>query len=429
MSFRHGVYIQEEPTHILTMSNVDSARPVVIGTAPVHTLPSGVKTPVNEPRLIFTPEEFAAQFGSVPEGECEHCYTLAEFASVYMGLYKVAPIVFINVFDPAVHTSPKQGGDGTLTVPDVKKVTPADIIGGIDGTTLRRKGLELVASVFPRFSMIPGQILAPGFSSDPAVALSLGAKCTDINGHFSCHGIIDMPSEVRNYTEAPSWLKDNNLIDKSLMAFFGTPVTGNKPMWGSAHMAGAIGRRDADNEGIPYWSPSNSRLLANGIYHNNEPLDMDDNNAGWLNNRGIVTGYNFIGGLKVWGNYTTAHPGVTDVKDTMIPVRRMFSYVGNTLVLSTWQMVDSPIVRTRHIESIVESVNLWLNGLVRREKLLGGKASFEAKDNPTTDIMQGKIRYRMALTPPSAAQEIIHILAYDHNALENLFSAETAARS
>ena len=422
MSGRHGVFIQEEATHILTMVNVDSALPVVVGTAPVHTLPAGVVPPVHEPRLIFTPEEFTAQFGSVPEGEDASKYTLAEFADVYMGLYGVAPMVFINVFDPAVHTSPVQGGDGTLTKPDVAKVTSADIIGGIDGTTMRRKGLELVASVFPRFISVPGQVVAPGFSADPAVALVMGTKCADINGHFSCTACIDVPSEVRNYTEAPEWIQDNNLTDKHLIPFFGRPVIGERLMWGSTHLAGAIGRRDADNEGIPFWSPSNSLLLANGILHNGELLDLDSQQAGWLNFRGCVTAINFVGGLKVWGNYTAAYPGVTDVKDVFIPVRRMFSWVGNTLVLSTWQKVDEPIVRVRHIESIVDSVNLWLNGLVRRERLIGGKVSFLPGDNPTSDIMNGTVRYRVALTPPSPAQEIVHILHYDHNALNNLFS-------
>ena len=426
MSGRHGVFIQEEPSHIFTMVNVDSALPVVIGTAPVHNLPEGVKPPVNEPRLIFTPTEFTAQFGSVPEGEDASLYTLVEFADVYMGLYGVAPIVFINVFDPTKHTSPVQGGDGSGTAPDVSKVGSADIIGGIEGETLKRKGLELVASVFPRFAMVPGQVLAPGFSSDPAVAMIMGAKCMDINGHFSCTAPIDVSSEVKNYTEVPAWIQDNNLTDKHLIPFFGRLVTGDRVMWGSSHLAGSIGRRDADNEGIPFWSPSNSRIYANGIMHNGELLDLDTDNAGWLNFRGCVTGINFVGGLKIWGNYTAAYPGVTDVKDTFIPIRRMFDYVGNTLVLSTWQKVDEPIVRVRHIESLVDSVNLWLNGLTRREKLLGGKVSFLSGDNPTTDIMNGTVRYRIAMTPPSPAQEIIHILQYDHNALTNLFNSESA---
>ena len=133
-----------------------------------------------------------------------------------------------------------------------------------------------------------------------------------------------------------------------------------------------------------------------------------------------------MGGLKVWGNYTAAYPGVTDVKDVFIPIRRMFSYVGNTLVLSTWQKVDEPIVRVRHIESIVDSTNQWLNGLVRRERLIGGKVSFLAGDNAATDLMNGTVRYRIALTPPSPAQEIVHILRYDHTALSSLFSSVSA---
>lgn len=414
---RHGVFIQEEPTQVFNMVQVDSALPVVFGTAPIHTLAANVKRPIHEPRLIFSQEEFVAQFGSVPEGEDEHLYTLSEFARIYMGLYQVCPVVFVNVFDPDLHVS-----EDFPEKPDVTQVTSADILGGIDANTKRRKGLELVNAIFPRFTAVPGQILAPGFSADPAVALAIGAKCSNINGHFSCLGLVDVPESVANYTEVSDWITDNNLTDPHLVHFFGKPVTNGKVMWGSSHLAGSIGRRDAENEGIPFWSPSNSRLLSNGLSHKGELLDLDIEQAGWLNARGCLTAINFVGGLKVWGNYTAAYPGITDVKDVFIPVRRMFSHVGNTLVLSTWQKVDSPIVRIRHIESLVDSINLWLNGLTRREKILGGKVSFIAGDNPTSDIMNGTVRYRIALTPPSPAQEIVHILQYDHNALETLFS-------
>ncbi|MFQ8887749.1 MAG: hypothetical protein ACLR7Z_04690 [Bilophila wadsworthia] len=45
--------------------------------------------------------------------------------------------------------------------------------------------------------------------------------------------------------------------------------------------------------------------------------------------------------------------------------RRMFSYIGNTLVLTAWQFTDSP--SRRFIEQICDSFNLWLNGLAARE--------------------------------------------------------------
>ena len=46
-------------------------------------------------------------------------------------------------------------------------------------------------------------------------------------------------------------------------------------------------------------------------------------NAEYLNSQGIVTGLNFIGGLRAFGNRTACYPANTDPKDAFIPIRRM----------------------------------------------------------------------------------------------------------
>lgn len=184
----------------------------------------------------------------------------------------MAPIVCINVFDPAKHTAPAQGENPAK--PDVSKVTKADVIGGIDASTGSRTGLELVEEVFPRFGLVPGQLLAPGFSDDPAVAVVIGAKAANINGHFKATGLVDVPSSVAKYTDVPAWVKDNNLTDPALQIFFGSPVFGNAVEHGSVHLAATVASRDADNEGVPYWSPSNRRMLCNGLTHAGRELAL-----------------------------------------------------------------------------------------------------------------------------------------------------------
>lgn len=411
--YRHGVFTAEVPTGLLPPVRVDSALPVVFGTAPVHTLDEEDR-PINEMRLIFTAKEFAAQFGVVPEGEDPHSYTLSEFANIYFGIYGVAPVAFVNVFDPGKHTTQEE--------PDVGAVSADDIIGGIEADTLRRTGLELVADTFPRFTLTPGQILAPGFSGQPDVALIIGAKCAAINGHFKAIGIVDIPAEVQNYTEAPAWLQDNNLVDKNLIAVLGQPRVGNAIHWGSSHWAGVTAQRDAENSGIPYWSPSNKRLLANGLVHAGKELILGNEEAQWLNGNGIVTGLNFIGGMVAWGNRTAAYPGITDPKDTFIPIRRMFNWISNTLILTSWQLLDSPI-RRRMIETVVDTFNVWLNGLAAREFILGGRTEFLEEENPTTDLMDGIVRYHIFVTPPPPAREIEFILEYDPSYFSTLFAS------
>ena len=63
MAYKHGVYVSEVPTSILPAVTVDSAVPVIFGTAPVNMTDV---TNVNRPVLCNSYEEFVAAFGFVP---------------------------------------------------------------------------------------------------------------------------------------------------------------------------------------------------------------------------------------------------------------------------------------------------------------------------------------------------------------------------
>ena len=415
MSYRHGVFFDEVPTSLVTPVEVDSALPVVVGTAPVHNLPDGTSPPVNQPRLIYTVEDFVAAFGAPGPNDAPHAHTLTEFVNVFIGRYKVAPVVCINVFDPAVHIDDE--GE-----PDVSLVKADDIIGGVDETTGKRTGLALVDKVFPLFRKVPGQILAPGFSSDPAVAIAIGAACENVSGHFRAVGVADLPDSIVRPEDAPAYVTANNLTDENLLLFFGTPTYAGSPEYGSTHLAAVMAQRDAENSGIPFWSPSNKRMLCQGLTHKGKELSLTPPQAANLNGNGIVTGLNMIGGLVAWGDQTACYPGVTDVKDASIPIRRMFNFIGNTLVLTAWQKVSNPL-RRRLINSVCDTFNIWLNGLVAREFILGGRVTFEAKDNSKIDLMDGKVRFHVYVTPPTAAREIVFTLEYDPSYLETLFES------
>ena len=411
-SYRHGAYFSEQATSLLPPVRVDVSMPVIISTAPVHTLEAGVERPINKPLLLFTAGE-GSQLGTLPEGAKKSDYPLLQAVEVFLSRYLISPICVINVFDPAKHTN-EQGQ------PDVSKVTAADIIGGIDAATGARMGLELIDEIYPRFGIIPGQIIAPGFSDNPSVALVLGARSTGISGHFGATAIADIPDSVTSYTLANEYVQDNNLTDRNLVHFFGSPFFNEAAEFGSIHWAGITAQRDSENDNIPYWSPSNKRLLANGMVHAGKELVLDSFQAGYLNGRGIVTGFSWSNGLVGWGNRTGAYPGVTDVKDTFIPLRRMFNFTGNTLVTTAWQLVDAPLNR-RLAGTVCDTFNVWLNGLARRGYLLGGRCEFLSDDNPTTDVMDGISRFRVRFAPPSPNREMNFILEYDPAYIATLF--------
>ncbi len=478
MTYRHGVTITEQPTSILPPRRISAALPVVFGTAPVHMLAGGAIGPVNEPNLFYTYAEAVLAMGYNADWSK---YTLCEFMKSHFALFAVAPVVFINVFDPSIHktavaeASQSFVGDdlqlpnegllaGTLVLKDATGTTTYvletdysvdlitglvsriatgaiaadaailrsyeygnptlvdanDIIGGVDGATGALTGLELVNEVFPRFRLVPGQIVANGWSDDPAVAAVMAAKSGNINGVFKAICLVDLPESVDLYTEAPAYKENNNLTDEQMTVCWPKVRLGGDEYWLSTQLAGLICQTDAGHDDIPYKSPSNERLQMTAAVANGNEVWLGQDQAAYLNGNGIVTALNFIGGWKCWGNRTGAYPGVTDVKDAFLPIRRMFNWIDNTLTLTWWQAVDAPATR-RLVETVIDSNNLWFNGLAAREYILGGRVEFDASENPTTDLMDGIIKFHVFVTPPSPAEEINYIVEYDPAYIGTLF--------
>lgn len=472
MAFNHGVSVGEVATSVIAPMEATAGIPVVFGTAPVN-LSKEDKAPVNKPILAYSFAEVVAALGYSDDWES---YTLCEFMDSHFRQYGLSPVVMVNVLDPATHKSavPEATKDvvdrqivldvegvlsGTVTVKTDDAVTtyikdtdytlgfnddghlvvslrstipagttklsigytklnPAavdkdDIIGGVD-VDGNLTGLEIIQQVFPKYGLVPGLILAPGYSHDPEVASVMTAKAGNINSVFKATALTDLPTDtIKKYTDVPEWKNQNNYTSNRQIPLWPKVKLGERKYHFSTQLAGVIGATDAANNGVPYASPSNKLLKANGlILEDGSEVLLGIDQSNYLNSQGVVTGLNFIGGLKAWGNYTGAYPSITDPKDTFIPVRRMFDWIGNSLILTYWQKVDDPMNK-RLTDSIVDSVNIWINGLTASGYLLGGRVEFRAQDNPITSLMAGKVTFRLFITPPSPAQEIAFVQEYD----------------
>ncbi|GHV07098.1 hypothetical protein FACS1894217_07130 [Clostridia bacterium] len=98
----------------------------------------------------------------------------------------------------------------------------------------------------------------------------------------------------------------------------------------------------------------------------------------------------------------------------------MFAWVSNSLILTYWGKIDSKLNR-RFVDSVTDSINIWLNGLVASGDLLGGRVEVLEAENSDVEIMSGKITLHVYLTPPSPAEEIEFLLEYDPSYLSTLF--------
>lgn len=252
MAVSHGFNLTEATTSVSAPVQVSSGLQIIVGTAPVNQLANPAAA-VNTPLYVSTYKEAVAAVGWSSDFAK---YTLCEAISANFQVVGTAPIVVINVLDPAnkkhitaldetsvqvndgVAEIDKVGilleklvvkkdtttltadvdyiasfnddgtvslaliiggaGDGatTLTVSgsilDASKVTADDIVGGVNAATGAETGLEVVRQVYPKLSKAPGILLAPRFSKNAQVCAALQAKCRKINGLLNAVCFIDL---------------------------------------------------------------------------------------------------------------------------------------------------------------------------------------------------------------------------------------------
>lgn len=481
MAYKHGIHVSEIPTSIVPPVNGTACLPVVFGTAPVHLATD--RAQANKPVLCYTYAEAVAALGYSNDWKN---YTLCEVIKSQFALYNRAPVVFVNVVDPAVHKTVvtdtevplnnkiasveaavlletlvvkkasagqalKEGVDYEaaydneehliITVLDDGELKDAtsifvsydeldptavdadDIIGGIDVSTGEAKGLETLNSVFPLFGLVPSAVLAPGWTDNAEVAAVMKAKASNINNHFLAITLNDIPTkDVKKYTDVAKWKNDNNYTDTLQVACWPMVRMGDDIYHLSTHVLGVMATVDSDNGDVPNESPSNKAMQINGTcLEDGTEVVLGPEQAAYLNGQGIVTALNFIGGWKCWGNRTACYPSNTDVKDSMICIRRMFIWHRTTFIQTYWAKVDKPITK-RLIHTILDSENMRLNGLAAEEKILGGRVEFIGSENPTTNLMDGIIKFHTYLSPSPAARDIENVLEYDPSYFQTLFS-------
>lgn len=474
MAYYHGISTRQVATSISTPVTAASGVTFVVGTAPVHMLgtdsaggTSAYKN-VNVPIMCNNYNEAVRALGYSDDWKK---YTLCEVIYSHFQLYATSPVFFVNVLDPEKHkisvaaqsysvvdnkanlpfdtiaesvkiASYKRGEDFDLlydgdslvveildggAIPadttelsiafdkvDTSQITKADIIGGFDVNTKKTSGFELLEAVFPKYGIAPDILICPKWSSDSEVAAIMATKAANINGVFEAKALIDVDTTVvKYYADVTAWKKEKNINDKAQALCFPMCKLGDRIFHMSVQMAGLMATVDTDNGGCPAESPSNKTLkIDSAVLADGTEVLLDLTQANYLNSNGVITVLNFIGGFVLWGNETACYPANTDVKDYFLCVSRMFGWVSNSLVLTYWSKLDGKFSR-RLIDSIVDSVNIWLNGIVAEEKLLGGRVEFNEDENPETSLMSGKAVFHVFLTPPSPAKEIEFVLEYD----------------
>jgi phage tail sheath protein FI len=447
-NYLHGIETTEVEHGPRPIRVVKSAVIALVGTAPVG--------PVNELTLCLNDTD-AARFGSHRNG-----FSIPE---ALQGIYDfgAGTVLVVNVLDPAVHSATVTGqagqftehnqlqlehgalqtlqlksADGSIThrlgtdytvsmltgivqrlasgsiaanaqvqadytYADPEKVTPADILGGINAAG-RRTGLKAFQDSYNQLGFFPKIFIAPGFSTLAAVSADLTIAAEQVGGV----AYIDAPvgatvQQVLAGRGPTGTIHFNTSSDRVRLCYSHVRVHdathGQRLQPLSIRAAGL--RAKVDHDHGYWWSSSNQPLL--GVIGLERPLTarIDDANSevNLLNENGITTVFNSFGsGLRLWGNRTAAWPSVTHMRN-FENVRRTKDVVDESIRYSALQFVDQPIT-TSLITSITESVNLFLRKLIGDSALLGGECWYDPARNPQTELEQGHALFNYKLTVP-----------------------------
>ena len=281
MAYSCGISLYEIPTSVIAPVEGDSAIIVAVGTAPVNQLEN---PSINEPVIAYNYKEAVEKMGFSKDFKR---YTLSEVIDVAFSKFAVCPIVMINVLDPKKHKESKEGEeyniidktvtigkegilldslvvkdttesitytlgvdyeisfnsdfyavvhilpDGTASneiavkvsydILDPTLVESDDIVGGYDSIEKKYKGLECVSQVYSKLGVIPGQIIAPGFSQRPVVAAVMRAKTEKISGLFRAMAVVDIDSSetgADSYDKVYEWKTQNSYVHENMICCY-----------------------------------------------------------------------------------------------------------------------------------------------------------------------------------------------------------------
>lgn len=250
----YGVRTEEAKSSVATPDKAETGICIAFGTAPVHQVGGSA----NEVIAVNSYEEAVAAVGYSDNWDK---YTLCEVIYSHFKLYGMAPLLLVNVMDPAENqedeaeksytisggkvvldedaiadtivvkgessTTYKAGTDYDVVYSDgaciievlaggaiesakvssvkvsYKKVSfelsdmKEKIIGGYDVSTGVSKGLELMDLAFFKTGVLPDILIAPGFSADAEIAAVMANK-TEFSSVFKGSCFCDMETTTAN---------------------------------------------------------------------------------------------------------------------------------------------------------------------------------------------------------------------------------------
>ena len=488
--YKHGAYGQINAVGSKAATNSPAAM-VYIGTAPVHTVVGGASN-VNTPIVVNNIAEARSKFGYSDDFAS---YTLCEAMRVHFESKGVGPLIFINVLDPAKHKADKAGSitkkpeNGVVTIPeaesiiqdtvvvksgevekkrgtdfslsysidrktltltelshgalgttdltitystvDPSKVTAEDVIGSTDGMGLN-KGVYALISVYPLTGYTPSFVVAPGFSSIPAVHAAMAANTKKINKHWDAYMFVDLPivttdgtavtlDTVKKFKDANGYNRENETV-----YFPMAKGTDGKKFHLSVLAAANFQELLLAQDGIPYRTASNTscsaieNLYLGEAYEDRVCDDAVINEK--LNKNGIASAAYIGGRWAIWGahsaDYDQSNGTDINVAETN---RMMLYYISNDFQARRMLDIDKPTT-PNDIKTIVSEEQARLDALLNIGALIYGQVSADSSADAKSDLLDGDFTFSFNATTTPLAKSMTAIVSWTDDGFITYFA-------
>lgn len=275
---------------------------------------------------------------------------------------------------------------------------------------------------------IPNIIAAPGISDKPELHSLLVQKAMDkLSGKWNFIVLSDIPKTNETYAAAIDWKAKNAYGSKYDKVFWPAVAYGDKVYHMSTIGAYMMQYMDTQNSDVPYVSISNKPIFCDRavVGATNSTLLISEEEANGANQVGITTVNSVKRGLRMWGahmaNYNYATVGDIASEDRFDTSIRMMMYILNYLQYQHINEIDSSFTR-KDIDSIVNSVQTWLDSLVNDGMLLYAAISFNNESNSDADIANGDFEFDLEVTYSVIAKSITFKLQYTSTGIVNVLN-------
>jgi len=368
--FLHGIEVVEIDDGLRPIQTVKSSVVGLVGTAPDAV---AATFPLDTPVLITGPR-MAAALGAN-----------GTLADAYAAIYA-------------------QGVNTAIVVRVAEGADAAETKSNVTGDAAAGTGIWALSHAQNLLGQTPRILAAPGFTStpsaDPASPVTLALIA--LAGRLRAVAIADGP----NTTEADALLdrakygSDRLMIVDPAVRVWDTGTNAHVTRPASAYVAGAISARDAA-KGF-WWSPSNQVLQ--GVAGTARPISWaisdPETEANRLNEAEIATIVR-ADGFRLWGNRSTA----TDPLWAFLAVRRTADMIYESTETALLWAMDRPFSAQLLID-IRDSVQAYLDTLIRRGAILGGKAWLDPELNSETTLKAGKLFLDFDIEPPAPLEHL-----------------------